>query len=277
MRKYAPILALSALSLAPTLLAQAADSPVVYKACEKKPTPDDTEAAKALFKVGGISYSEGDYPRAIQHWKDAFERDCTANLLLQNLANAYEKAGNLEAAIVSLETFLKRDPQNPDAPTMQKRIENMKKAKSAAVATTSAPAATSAPVATSAPAKTAPPVASSAPASRSSTPLIVAGTGGALLVVGALVYSGGKKLQDEAKGVCPDPSNCKDADARDKGTKGSSQMLSGSVMAGLGFAVGAGGLAWYFLSKPAEPKAARRYVVPEVAPGYAGFSLGGRW
>ena len=80
-----------------------------------------------------ISYfNEANYSKAIQLWRDAFERDCTALPLLQNLANAYEKAGNIDGAIVTLETFIKRDPQNPDVPTIQKRIDNMKKARASA-------------------------------------------------------------------------------------------------------------------------------------------------
>ncbi|MCS6900302.1 MAG: tetratricopeptide repeat protein [Myxococcales bacterium] len=279
MRTYAPVLALCALALIPTLVAQAAPSPVVYKPCDKKPSADDTEAAKGLFAAGKVSYNEADYPKAIQLWKDAFERDCTALLLLQNLANAYEKAGNIAAAITTLETFLARDPQTPEAATIQKRIENMKKALAAATAASSPPSATSsappsAPSSSVHPAPTT--TATAAPAVRSPlTPLIVAGAGGAFTLVGLLVYAGGYSKLSEAEKLCPDRRNCSDPKVVTKGNEGRSQMLTGGILTGVGLAGVAGGLAWYFLSKPEGGSA--RGVTPILAPGYAGFSWVGRF
>jgi tetratricopeptide (TPR) repeat protein len=275
MRTYAPILTLCALALVPTLAAQAAPSPVVYKPCDKKPSAEDTEAARALFLAGKTSYNEADYPKAIQYWKDAFERDCTALLLLQNLANAYEKAGDIQASITTLETFLARDPQSSDAATIQKRIENMKKAQAAATATTTAPPAASsaAPVSSAPPAPT--PTTTEAPAGRPITPLIVAGAGGAFALVGALVYLGGQGKLSDAEKLCPDRKNCTNDEAVSKGNSGRSQVLAGGILAGVGVAGVAGGLAWYFLSKPEGGTA--RVVAPALAPGYAGFSLSGRF
>jgi tetratricopeptide (TPR) repeat protein len=276
MRTYAPILTLCALALVPTLTAQAEPSPVVYKPCDKKPSADDTEAARGLFAAGKVSYSEADYSKAIQFWRDAFERDCTALLLLQNLANAYEKAGDIQAAITTLETFLARDPQSPDAATIQKRIENMKKALTAATAkaTTAPPATSSAPPVASA-SPTPPPTATEAPAGRPITPLIVAGAGGAVALVGILVYLGGQGKLSDAEKLCPDRKKCSNDEAVSKGNSGRSQVLAGGIVAGVGLAGVAGGLAWYFLSKPEGGTA--RVVAPALAPGYAGFSLSGRF
>jgi tetratricopeptide (TPR) repeat protein len=275
MRTYAPILTLCALALVPTLAAHAAPSPVVYKPCDKKPSADDTEAAKGLFSAGKVSFNEGDYPKAIQFWKDAFERDCTALLLLQNLANAYERAGNTEAAILTLETLITRDPSSGDT-AMMKRIENLKKKLAEAAATTAPPPATSS---APAPTSSAPPAptttATEAPAGRPITPLIVAGAGGAFALVGALVYLGGQGKLSDAEKLCPDRKNCTNDEAVSKGNSGRTQVLAGGILAGVGVAGVAGGLAWYFLSKPEGGTA--RVVAPALAPGYAGFSLAGRF
>jgi tetratricopeptide (TPR) repeat protein len=262
---------------APALVASAADPPpVVYKACEKKPTADDTEAAKGLFSAGKVSYNEADYPKAIQLWRDAFERDCTALLLLQNLANAYEKAGNIPAAITTLETYLARDPQSSEAATIQKRIENMKKARAAA--TTAPPVASSAPIAatSSTPAPPPPTTGPEPQGSRPLTPLFVAGGGAVLGAAGLLVYLNGKSGNDEAieqrERECPSKLGCSSA-LIDKTNSTSRRMRVGSVVGYVGLAGVAGGLTWYFLSKP-EAKAAR-VLAPSVAPGYAGLSWAG--
>ncbi|MCU0654708.1 MAG: tetratricopeptide repeat protein [Polyangiaceae bacterium] len=277
MRTYAPALALCALLAAPTLVASAADPPpVVYKACEKKPTADDTEAAKGLFSAGKVSYNEADYPKAIQLWRDAFERDCTALLLLQNLANAYEKAGNIPAAITTLETYLARDPQSSEAATIQKRIENMKKARAAA--TTAPPVASSAPAAaTSSPTTPPPPTTNPQPQGRRPlTPLFVAGGGAILGITGLVLYLGASSENKDAsakyKSTCPGgEKQC--PDLFDKAESSSTRMSITSTIGYVGLAGVAGGLAWYLLSKPEGQTA--RVLAPSVAPGYAGVSLAG--
>jgi len=282
MRTHAPLLVLCALSLAPALVAHAADTPVVYKPCDKKPSADDTEAAKGLFSAGKVSYNEGDYAKAISLWRDAFERDCTANPLLQNLANAYEKAGNLDASIVTLETFLKRDPQNSEAPTIQKRIENMKKAKAAAAAT----ATTSAPAATTAPTATTPPTQPSTTASVSLTdgsrpmlPLYVAGGSGIVAILGGAIYLNATSKYNDYKDKIAAAKAAKDTQLASSLAKDGNKTITtqhiGSAVGIVGLVGVAGGLTWYFLSKP-EQKAAR-VLVPELSPGYAGFSMGGRF
>lgn len=276
MRTYAPVLALCALLAAPTLVASAADPPpVVYKACEKKPTADDTEAAKGLFAAGKVSYNEADYPKAIQLWRDAFERDCTALLLLQNLANAYEKAGNIPAAITSLETYLARDPQSSEAATVQKRIENMKKARAAA--TTAPPVASSAPAAATSSPTTPPPTTSPQPQGRRPlTPLFVAGGGAILGITGLVLYLGASSENKDdiarAQDACAKlKETCKSLANETKSSR--NRMLITSTIGYVGLAGVAGGLAWYLLSKPEGQTA--QVLAPSVAPGYAGVSWAG--
>ncbi len=290
MRKHVTALALCALSLAPALAARAADAPVAYRPCDRKPTPSDTEAARGLFQAGKVSYEEADYPKAISLWRDAYERDCTAVLLLKNLAGAYEKANNLEAAIITLDTYIKRDPDNAEIPTLRKRIENMRRAQAAAAATASAtPTAT-----TTAPAPTAtttapPPPTDTAPAtggSRPITPLIVAGGGAVVGITGLVVFLVGLNKYNDASDSLkalrgpdnrtPAGKEAEDASLVDKGKSGQNLRTAGSIIGYSGLGIAAIGGVWYLLSKP-EPATTTtgRFFTPNVAPGYAGFSYGG--
>src|SRR4051794_37661294 len=175
----------SAVTLVPAL-AHAADEPKAYPECTKAPTEAETAAAKGAYQAGNASFDEADYPRAITYWEDAYRRDCTANLLLKNLARAYELYGQKRQAVVALETFLVREPNTADKEQIQRRIEVLKKQiaaeKSASVAATAPPPA-------AAPPQTPPPPPTEANDSsqgkRSIVPLIVAGAGGVVLIVGA--------------------------------------------------------------------------------------------
>lgn len=102
------------------------DRTISYKECLTAPSAEDRVAARGLFKAGIVAFQENDFPRAIEHWKEAFERDCTASLMLLNLGKAYEKDGQWSAAIASLETYLQRNPQSSEAPSIVGRIEELK-------------------------------------------------------------------------------------------------------------------------------------------------------
>lgn len=276
MRTHASALVLCALTFGSVPAALATNPSVTYKSCNREPSENDIAAAKGLFLAGKVSYDEADYPKAIQLWRDAFERDCTANLLLQNLANAYEKAGNIQASIVSLETYLARNPKAPDAPTIQKRIENMKKAATTSPPSSAAP--TAPPPTHSATDETPPTTTSSAPTqktgSRPITPLFIAGGGGVVTILGVITLVGGMGKVSEAEDACPVRDRCPKAKA-ELGNEGRIQTTIGGIITGVGAAGIAGGLAWYFLGSP-EPQGAR-ILTPALAPGYAGFSLAGRF
>src|ERR1700761_8957689 len=126
-------------------LAHAEDEPKPYPECMKTPTDAETAAAKGAYQAGNASFDEADYPRAITYWEDAYRRDCTANLLLKNLARAYELYGQKRQAVVALETFLVREPTSGDKDQIQRRIEVLKKQiadeKTTPVAVTAPPAA----------------------------------------------------------------------------------------------------------------------------------------
>ncbi|HKO51778.1 MAG TPA: hypothetical protein VJV79_28905, partial [Polyangiaceae bacterium] len=203
MRKHLSLwLVGSAAAIFPAL-AHAEDEPKAYAECIKAPTDAETAAAKGAYQAGNASFDEADYPRAITYWEDAYRRDCTANLLLKNLARAYELYGQKRQAVVALETFLVREPNSADKEQIQRRIEVLKKQiaseKPVPVVPAQAPAAATpvvAPVEST-------PAAGSHGGKRSIVPLFVVGGGGLLLIIGGAVYSKGAKDVNHYEELCP--------------------------------------------------------------------------
>src|SRR6478735_7303831 len=176
MRKHLSLWLIGGAVAAVPALAHAEDEPKAYPECVKTPTDAETAAAKGAYQAGNASFDEADYPRAITYWEDAYRRDCTANLLLKNLARAYELYGQKRQAVVALETFLVREPSTADKEQIQRRIEVLKKqiaAEKAPVATT--PAAVAATPAQPQPAPVSDSPSDSSQGKRSIVPLIVAG------------------------------------------------------------------------------------------------------
>ena len=272
-----------ALLALPSRLAHAEDEPKAYPECTKTPTEAETAAAKGAYQAGNASFDEADYPRAITYWEDAYRRDCTANLLLKNLARAYELYGQKRQAVVALETFLVREPASSDKEQIQRRIEVLKKQIAAEKAAPVAP-----PVTAVTPPPPANDAASEPPANpeassgkRSPAPLIVAGAGGVLLIAGLAIYFPAHSDVNDAEARCPNrvcPAGPNQADDIKKGDDARKKATTGGVVTGVGVAAIAGGLIWYF----AQPKKStatgsllRPDVAPTVSPGFAGLSLSG--
>ncbi|MET0794930.1 MAG: hypothetical protein ABW061_25650 [Polyangiaceae bacterium] len=273
----------SALAVLPAL-AHAEDEPKAYPECTKTPTDSETTAAKGAYQAGNASFDEADYPRAITYWEDAYRRDCTANLLLKNLARAYELYGQKRQAVVALETFLVREPASPDKEQIQRRIEVLKKQIAAEKATPIAPPVSAGPVTPAANNNVASepqPSSESQSGKRSAVPLFVAGGGGVVLLIGIGIYAPASKDVKDSEDKCPNrvcPSGPNQADDIKKGEDARKKATTGAVVMGLGAAAVAGGLIWYF----AQPKKAastgtllRPQVTPAVSPGFAGLSFNG--
>ena len=273
----------SALVFAPAL-AHAEDEPKPYPECTKAPSDAETAAAKGAYQAGNASFDEADYPRAITYWEDAYRRDCTANLLLKNLARAYELYGQKRQAVVALETYLVREPTTGDKDQIQRRIEVLKK-QIAAEKAAPPPTGATPPVAPVVP--VAPPPPEPAPTAhtgkRSIAPLIVAGAGGVVLIVGAVVYAGGAKDVNHYESLCMNH-NCTGTPTmsavseQNAANAARNKKIAGGVVTGVGAAVLAGGLIWYFV----QPRAAettgtllKPNVTPAVTPGFAGLALSG--
>ena len=217
-----------------------ADSKTAFPPCTTTATEADRKAAQGAFAAGQGSFNEADYATAITYWRDAYRRDCSAHALLLNLGRAYELKGDRPEAMNALETYLQRKPDAADADQIRRRIENLK-SQMAAAEKPATPALPAAPAAVPAPP---PPVASTpvpTPAppppetaerrgSRSAMPLIVAGGGGVLAIVGAVVFAGGASKVKEAEDECPSRDRCP-PDVAEKGNDGRKQQTAGGVAA----------------------------------------------
>jgi hypothetical protein len=288
MRKYFPCLVLGVALVFPLWAASAADNKskweeVSYPPCEGNPSKAEQEAAKGLYMAGKTSYDEGNYPEAINLWQGAFKRDCTAPLLLYNLANAYEKQGDryLKGAVVSLETYLSRQPNSPNRGTIEKRIENLKqrihdieKANTVSKVPTSS-SSSPPPPGSSDGGGPPPPPPSKGPGI---APWLVVGAGGALVLTGTIFYIIGAGNVSDAETQCSNRSSCPQSIA-DKGNSGRSQETVGGIMLGVGLAAVGGGLAWFFLTKGKEPapKTTSSMIFPTFGPGFAGLSAQGHF
>jgi hypothetical protein len=272
----------SAVVLAPAL-AHAEDEPKPYPECTKAPSDAETAAAKGAYQAGNASFDEADYPRAITYWEDAYRRDCTANLLLKNLARAYELYGQKRQAVVALETYIVREPTTGDKDQIQRRIEVLKK-QIAAEKAAPPPTGATPPVAPVVPVTTTPTEPEPSPTAhtgkRPIAPLIVAGAGGVVLIVGVVVYAGGAKDVKHYEDLCPSH-NCTGTDAvanQDAANKARTKKITGGVVTGVGAAVLAGGLIWYFVqprSTETTGSLLKPNVTPALTPGYAGLALSG--
>lgn len=249
-----------------------------YVECAREPTDGDVQAAKGAFQAGQAAFKEADYTRSILYWEDAYRRDCTAHPLLLNLATAYELSGNKAQAITALQTYLVRRSDAPDADQITRRIEVLKRQleESQRATAPQAPpeAATPEPVPTgTGPAESTPVAADTSP-KRPILPLIVAGAGGAVGLIGVAVYLGaGADIADLEK-QCPSRRGCSQK-VTDDGNSARTRQTAGGVTAVAGFAIAAGGAAWYFLGPDQESATAR--VIPVVLPGYAGATLSARF
>jgi hypothetical protein len=268
-------------------LAHAEDEPKPYPECIKAPTDAETAAAKGAYQAGNASFDEADYPRAITYWEDAYRRDCTANLLLKNLARAYELYGQKRQAVVALETYLVREPTSGDKDQIQRRIEVLKKQIAAEKAAplpataTATPQPAVTPTTTTA-ATTEPEPATSHTGKRSAVPLVVAGVAGAVLIVGVIVYAGGAKDVSHYESLCPDHDCGSGQEALDNqaaANKARTKKITGGVLTGVGAVGLAGGLIWYFAQPRSAETSARTRLVPRISPavtpGFAGLSLDG--
>lgn len=268
-----------------SLLAHANDAPVEYPACKSTPTKSERKGAQGAFAAGEASFKEADYATAIVYWHDAYRRDCTAHALLRNLATAYELLGDRPAAIHALETFLARQPKDPEASAIQRRIDNLKEQLAPAPAPAPTPASSAQEPSSSTliarPARVEPEPAGPPPETdeispkRSLTPWIVTGAGGAAAIAGTVVFFVGKSQVDDAEAACP--SRKCPSEIADKGNSGRTLQTTGVIVGGVGLAAAAGGVVWGLMFN--EPKATETgtAIEPSFGPGFAGVNVATRF
>jgi tetratricopeptide (TPR) repeat protein len=272
-----------ALLVAPAM-AFAEEPTTSYPDCGREPTEAEVAAAKGAFQAGNASFNEADYARAIDYWEDAYRRDCTANPLLLNLARAYELAGRKRQAVVSLETFLTREPSSGEKDQINRRVEVLKKK----IAEEDAAAVAAPPTPASPANATPPPVSEPAPpkAKRSPGPWIVIGIGGAAAIVGTLGIVSNKKKVDDYDAQCDDPKTL-EIEGRDKcflevankGNDARTALNVSAVIAGAGVAAVAAGVVWFIFDGKRVASAQGSFKRPVITPMFsaqlAGLNLSG--
>lgn len=266
-----------------------ADDPVPFPECKGQPTADDVEAAKQSHTIATSRFNLQDWDKAIEFWRQAYGLDCTAHVLLVNIANAYEKKGDKRNAIAALELYLTRATGAPDLVKINERVVELKKSLEPAPPVTATATATAVtPTATA----TAPPTAApEGPRPFGVTPLVVAGIGGAIAIAGAIMTPVGLGMYNDALGQCQEKQGndlgCGgDTALADKGNTGRTLWNAGGVFLGVGLAAAAGGLGWHFLfnkpkavaaASPSPSPKARIHVVPVASPEAAGLIVTGKF
>jgi tetratricopeptide (TPR) repeat protein len=252
-----------------------------YPDCGREPTDGEVAAAKGAFQAGNASFNEADYARAIDYWEDAYRRDCTANPLLLNLARAYELAGRKRQAVVSLETFLAREPNSGEKEQINRRIDVLKKKIAEEDAAAAAAPVQSVGGATSPTGSTSGPISSPEPAEqarRSPWPWVVMGVGGAAVIVGTIGAVDNKKKIDAVETKCP-MHQCVggDTESINQGNTARTALNRSVLIMSVGGVAVVGGVIWWFFDKKSVDKANQTAtrVLPLVAPQLAGLSVSG--
>lgn len=278
---------LSAAAVALTAgLALAAPDPT-FSSCAKTPTPEDTEGAKGAVK-GGVHFEDlGDYDRAIQYFKDAYNLDCTVPKLIIMVGRVQEKKGDRASAISTYEAYLQRAPNSPEASTIAEKVKNLKAAlqpppPAASAAPSVGPAASAAPAASGSP--VAPPAGEGGERPYGILPLAVAGGGVALAIVGGVLLGVGSGKVSTAEKTCPNhacPPGTPDS-VKAGGNSGRTLETVGVPFLLVGILAAGGGLGWQFLGNKPKADAPKTggldrtiAVHPAVGPGLTGFSVSG--
>lgn len=243
-----------------------------YPPCEGVADERAMAAAKGAFEAGNAAFNEADYPRAITYWEDAYRRDCTAHPMLKNLARAYELDAQYDKAIIALETFLARQPNANEDPTIARRIEALRKKLEETQASTAEPAPPPPPAQVVEPEPAAPPP-PPPEGTRSLVPLYVAGGGAVIGVVGGVLWYPQYSTIQEIAEECPDRGRDMVCPRAAEGNEARSDATLWGIVGGVGAAIAVGGVTWYFLQSEDPAESA---LSLEAGPGYAGLRYAGR-
>jgi tetratricopeptide (TPR) repeat protein len=260
----------------PALAQSGSASVTPYPAACTSVPQSESERAHTIYQAGKVQYDDKNYDAAIAQFREAYKRDCSKHDLLIIISRAYELKGDRVEALKALEMYLERVPNSPDASTHRNGIESLKRQ----IAAAPPPSATAPPPSAT---TTAPPPAEVR--EHTVLPWLVVGVGGAAVITGAIFLVAAPKVPpncNESSGSCTaTPPNEDPAQlAKERAQAGTSvgdrtggliAIISGAGVIGIG-------LLWHFLEPtgPVEKTASTKpSLVPAVAPGYAGMSVGG--
>jgi tetratricopeptide (TPR) repeat protein len=234
-----------ALALAPDAAAQG-PVPSTLARCPDGQAPKDPEAARVSFRAGQTAFSEGAYARSVELWEQAYRDDCTAHALLLNLAMAQELLGRPQDAIRTLRLFDSRSPGSPYVEANAKRIQRLERSAGEQERLRSGrEQALWTPVARPA---------AHEDALKVPLPLVVSVAGGAVAVVGAVLFFEGRASASSAEDRCGAAREaCTNSQSLADGERARARAQVGGWMAGAGAATLAGGLVWHLVTSPSRP------------------------
>lgn len=277
----------------PGPVAQGSSRPIEFPAACSEVKPEAADEARKTFIAGKNKADESSYGEAVTLLVAAYKKDCSRHAFLQIIASVLEKQGKYEDAIVALNLVLERQaltgaersPIETKIKNLRGLVEEKKKERDAAAA---AAAASSSSAARS----DAPPANNVAMREHTLPPWLVFGAGTAAVVTGvvlltvAAVIDPGERCTVSPVAECTlspteqglDPATRSDRlDTYQKNAKLVSGMFPGGVATLIGGVVMmAGGLTWHFL-EPTGPATSAKLpkILPSIAPGYGGVSVGG--
>lgn len=232
--------------LGATALAQSEpESTATVDGCAESRSAQDPEAARVAFRAGQTAFSEGAYGRAVELWNQAYRDDCTAHALLLNLAMAQELLGRPDDAIHTLTLFNRRSPTSPYVEANVRRIQRLER--SAAEQRRDRARRDRldwSPVNRPAPSHEGPSL---------SLPLAVTVAGGAIAVVGGVLFVEGRWSAASADDRCGTRDACTRVDGLVDGERARARAEMGGWIGAAGLVTAAGGLVWHFLSQPDRP------------------------
>jgi tetratricopeptide (TPR) repeat protein len=201
--------------------------------------------ARRLYAEGKAEYAQGHYAQAVTLFEQSYALTQSPALLF-NMAQAHRLAGpeHCSDALALYKSYLASLPEAENRREVEERIEQLGDCPAPpAPASPPTPAPALPPVIVVQPATVPAPVPSPSPPSRTA-PILVAGTGAALLVAGGVLYARAWDKHQEAERVCP----CY------PGTYDEWEVLTNVSYAllAVGGATLAGGVTWWAIARPSE-------------------------
>ncbi|MFH1435854.1 MAG: tetratricopeptide repeat protein [Pseudomonadota bacterium] len=85
----------------------------------------DEELAKTHFKAAGSYYNQGKYEKALEEFKEAY-RLMPLPEVIYNMAQCYERLGDLETSIEEYRKYMEEKPDAKDLQAIRDKIESLK-------------------------------------------------------------------------------------------------------------------------------------------------------
>jgi tetratricopeptide (TPR) repeat protein len=273
--------------------AQAAAGPAPTPA----PAPGDEEKARAHFRLGRAHYDNGDFAQAAVEFEEAYRISQRA-ALLYNIYLAYRDANDTRHAATALRNYLTLEKEVENRGQLESRLAALER--SLADGTASQPAAQPQPAAQLQPAPTQQPAAPATPAQPAETqaapaqataatpaeskhsnvlPLVLIGTGGAMVLGSAALYVVASGKQSDLNKLCPNKTCAADQAKQGTDLKNSGQSLAlvGDILMFGGLAVAGTGLVMMVMSmgKGSESSSAPPATTASLVcvPGLCGGAL----